>query len=237
MYPEVVFWQADGARDNTSLTVFALCQYLIETGIVKRQIVFTRLPAGHGHEDIDAQFGIIWEAIRNIAVMTPQDYSTQLNAIFRGCVEKELFILPDYGSYFKASIDPDIKNYSVMSDTQLQWVFEKCKPGSAIQSECFYRAYADTERPLMFSRELEAGLLAKDINAIEEYKKTAVIVNDLKSNVIGARVKRSGALWKMANSIKDNLRTSDLQEEPSEWARTFEIHEASKLSVETDLGN
>lgn len=49
-FPEVLYVQGDGAKDNDGSIVKAFLQYLLDTGMVLKQIVYTRLPAGHNHE-------------------------------------------------------------------------------------------------------------------------------------------------------------------------------------------
>ena len=73
-YPDVLYWQVDGGSENANQTCLGICELLIARGVVSK-IVFTRLPVGHTHEDIDAKFAKLWEAFRTSSVHTPQAIS------------------------------------------------------------------------------------------------------------------------------------------------------------------
>ena len=59
-FPHTLFYQSDGAKDNVCETTLALCEWLVLKGIFCK-IIFTRLPVGHTHDDVDAFFGCIWK--------------------------------------------------------------------------------------------------------------------------------------------------------------------------------
>ena len=62
-YPRKVYWQVDGGPENANKETLAFCEYLVSQTPIE-EIVLSRLPVGHTHEDIDAMFGTIWEYIR-----------------------------------------------------------------------------------------------------------------------------------------------------------------------------
>ena len=62
-YPSKVYWQVDGGPENANTDVLAFCEYLVSQTPIE-EVVLSRLPVGHTHEDIDARFGTIWEHIR-----------------------------------------------------------------------------------------------------------------------------------------------------------------------------
>ncbi len=55
-FPEEMYVQLDGGSENANRVVLGFLELLIARLIVKK-IIFTRLPVGHTHEDIDACFG------------------------------------------------------------------------------------------------------------------------------------------------------------------------------------
>jgi len=59
-YPRKVYWQIDGGSENANTSILAFCEYLVSQTPVE-EVVLTRLPVGHTHEDIDARFGTIWD--------------------------------------------------------------------------------------------------------------------------------------------------------------------------------
>ena len=50
--PEKIYWQVDGGSENANKYCLAICELLIHRTSI-REILFTRLPVGHTHEDID----------------------------------------------------------------------------------------------------------------------------------------------------------------------------------------
>lgn len=79
--PHTLFLQIDGCHDNTSRTFYALLDDLICDGVFER-IEVCRLPVGHTHEDIDALFGVLWRAMQNKTLMTPQAWASAAKACF-----------------------------------------------------------------------------------------------------------------------------------------------------------
>lgn len=63
------------------------------------------MPVGHTHEDIDAVFALIWEAVKDICCMSPQQYKAMiLQAVRRKETKQEvidLFAIPDYSKFLR----------------------------------------------------------------------------------------------------------------------------------------
>jgi len=53
-YPKKVYWQIDGGPENSNKYILGLCDYLVASTPIE-EIVLSRLPVGHTHEDIDAR--------------------------------------------------------------------------------------------------------------------------------------------------------------------------------------
>jgi hypothetical protein len=51
-FPEKIYWQVDGGSENANKYCIAICELLVANTSI-REILFTRLPVGHTHEDID----------------------------------------------------------------------------------------------------------------------------------------------------------------------------------------
>lgn len=64
-YPEEIYVQADGGAENANKYVLAALEYLVSMRLCK-EILFSRLPTGHTHEDIDAVFGVIWDKFKYV---------------------------------------------------------------------------------------------------------------------------------------------------------------------------
>lgn len=81
-FPDKVYVQIDGGSENANKFLVAICEILTHLQIVK-EIVVTRLPVGHTHEDIDAKFAKLWVAFRNCAISTPQEYKAKILETFK----------------------------------------------------------------------------------------------------------------------------------------------------------
>lgn len=81
-FPDKVYLQIDGGPENANKYLLALCQLLTSLRLVK-ELVVTRLPVGHTHEDIDAKFAKLWVAFRNRSVSTPQEYKSVILQTFK----------------------------------------------------------------------------------------------------------------------------------------------------------
>ena len=53
-YPSKIYWQIDGGPENANKYILALSEYLVSATPIE-EIVLSRLPVGHTHEDIDAK--------------------------------------------------------------------------------------------------------------------------------------------------------------------------------------
>ena len=78
-------------------------------------------------QDIDSKFGKIWVALRCEEIGSPQDYAAKLEKVFASskikCEVKDVFATPDYVSWLRPIIDPQLKRWTKELYTQLQWSF------------------------------------------------------------------------------------------------------------------
>jgi hypothetical protein len=128
-------------------------ELLIHTNCVTEEILLTRLPVGHTHEDIDAKFAKIWVACRNAMLDTPQLYKTTLEKVFEKsdtikCKVVDVFAIPDYKAWLEDSIDKRFQNWAKEENTQLQWRFRHAAAGPSQyypMGVCdHYRAFCQT---------------------------------------------------------------------------------------------
>ena len=126
-YPDEIYVQVDGGSENANQYLLGMLELLIIKRVVKR-ILYTRLPTGHTHEEIDAIFGIIWKAFRNHVSLTFEDYrSIVLDAFKDNNITAEMedvYIIPNYVSIIEDCIDPTLENLHKEPKTQHQWKFE-----------------------------------------------------------------------------------------------------------------
>jgi hypothetical protein len=72
-FPEEMYVQIDGGSENANQYVLAVCELLIAKRLVRR-IELSRLPKGHTHEDIDAQFAHVWTWMRKRIISTVDEF-------------------------------------------------------------------------------------------------------------------------------------------------------------------
>ena len=124
-----------------------MCELLIHARIVTGEILFTRLPVGHTHEDIDSKFGMIWKACRSLLLDTPQKYKEKLEEVFAEsdikCAVVDVFAIPDYESWLEDYIDPEFHGWTKKTYTQLQWLFRPIFPSEyyPMAAITMYRGY------------------------------------------------------------------------------------------------
>lgn len=126
-----------------------MMELLIHTNCVTEEILLTRLPVGHTHEDIDAKFAKIWVACRNALLGTPQEYKTKLEEVFSKsdvkCEVVDVFAIPDYKAWLENCIDKRFHSWAKEENTQLQWRFIPAPGGASewypMAVIDYYRAY------------------------------------------------------------------------------------------------
>jgi hypothetical protein len=161
--PPVLFHQFDGGTENANKMTIAVAEWLVLKGLTTK-VVLTRLPVGHTHEDIDAQFAHIWAALRLEYVLSP---TLQKALAIKGLLGKnqkqikwhDIFCVPDYSAFFEDYCDNISRafkrNIHGNDWTQLQWIVEIKHPERQDSSEdgpadsgivqTTYRAYASDE--------------------------------------------------------------------------------------------
>jgi len=110
--------------------------------------LYTRLPPGHTHEDIDAAFGVIWKWFRQKPCATLEDYKNGISEAFKSTKLHadviDLYIVPNYHGWFESCIDKKLSKLHKEEVTQLQWRFSAVKNSSDFPLGCktMYRAYS-----------------------------------------------------------------------------------------------
>ena len=90
-------------------TLLGWLQLLVAKRIVP-EILVSRLPVGHTHEDIDALFGHIWSSYRLNPCLTLSDYIEVVRRCFSGNSKvnaniEDVNVIPDYYSFLKPHND------------------------------------------------------------------------------------------------------------------------------------
>lgn len=126
--PDTIYYQVDGGPDAINVLVLCIAELLVAKGLCKR-VVVTRLPVGHTHEDIDSLFAKIWKKLRQMHVITPQQYSTLAKAALykdgRPVDVKDVFCVPDFESLVvQDCADSTLGRWKLSQWAQLQWTVE-----------------------------------------------------------------------------------------------------------------
>ena len=102
-------------------------ELLIAKGLIA-EIYLTRLPVGHTHEDIDAQFGHIWSWFRTASCLTLDEYREGLENCFRtsslNFVFRDLFVIPNYFEFLRGKFD-DVDRWAKLDLTVHQFYFSR----------------------------------------------------------------------------------------------------------------
>jgi hypothetical protein len=169
--PDTVYYQIDGGSENSAKVMFGLAELFIAKRLLK-QLVLTRLPVGHTHENIDAKFAKIWVRVRQQHVATMSAYKKLIEEALSGndCQPIEvvdIFAIPDYFSYLKPCIDIKFGRYCKTKWTQLQWKFEQhaiCDD-FPLGVKSSYRAYcADRVKEITTDHEKRFGFKCQDVS-------------------------------------------------------------------------
>lgn len=114
--PDVLYYQIDGGPENVAKSVLGIGELIVIRGLSKK-VVFTRLPVGHTHEDIDSKFALIWKRVRNNFVLSPIQYAEcivrALNTANTTCSVHDLFVIPDYNAYISPYVDKHIERFII----------------------------------------------------------------------------------------------------------------------------
>ena len=158
--PETLFVQVDGGAENANKLVLAVLSYLVAKRVLGLQkIVLTRLPVGHTHEDIDGIFGRISRYIYDRHVITPQAYAKAIKAALKGksginTEVIDLYVIPDYESYFSGCIDKFFGCAYKGPHAKLQFIMEKVPVDTVkhpLGVKLTYRRYCQDVYPLLFT--------------------------------------------------------------------------------------
>ena len=122
-------------------------------------MLYSRLPAGHTHEDIDAAFGVIWKWFRQKPCETLEDYKTGIEKAFQDKKTPasiyDVYAIPNYISWFEPCIDKKLSKLHKEEDTQHQWRFYAVEKSSHFPLGCktLYRAYSSDKVVELISKD------------------------------------------------------------------------------------
>ena len=149
-FPETLYLQLDGGAENANKYVLAHLEMLVAKRIVTR-IIFSRLPVGHTHEDIDSCFAVIWNWFKRQTIKTPQEFKDFLEEASRNGKRPmevvDILCVSNWKDFLRRHIDPELKYLHKLGDAMLQWSFEAvdCDNNFPFGVKTMYRAYASDE--------------------------------------------------------------------------------------------
>jgi hypothetical protein len=143
--PEELYVQLDGGCENANGEVLGFLELLVVKRIC-RLVVYTRLPVGHTHEDIDAMFGHISVHCRNIVILTLTQFEKECKNAFDGKLVdvdvEDVYIIPNFVGWLEGCIS--VGRLHKESYTQHRWRFEAVETCAEFPFgvKTLYRAYA-----------------------------------------------------------------------------------------------
>jgi hypothetical protein len=152
---DTIFYEIDGGSENANNVTLAAAEMLIIWGLTKK-VVITRLPPGHTHEDIDGQFGVIWQHNWRKNIISPQDQKKFTIEAFKRSIQRgkivdmvDIFAVPNYRAYFKphTNVSRGFQTDGHRSLGQLQWILTKTEKSVYFPNgvKTMYRAYPTDE--------------------------------------------------------------------------------------------
>ena len=83
-------------------------EFLLAKGLIA-EAYLSRLPVGHTHEDIDAQFGHIWTWFRSTPCLSLDQYREGIEECFRTSIVrltfKDIYVVPNYFEFMRGQFD------------------------------------------------------------------------------------------------------------------------------------
>jgi hypothetical protein len=117
-------------------------------------ILFTRLPSGHTHDDVDAGFGIIKKYVFSIHhIDSFSKFRSDLQDAFRNndgsrCIVHDYIVVcPNYKKLYDGVLDSQLGDLHIMENTMHQWKFEAVKPSQyfPLGVKTCYKPYSSNE--------------------------------------------------------------------------------------------
>ena len=211
---------------NANRTIIAICELLVARGLV-REVVLSRLPVGHTHEDIDGIFALIWRRMRDLSIITPQEYARVARSCISGKEHSQkfvdLFCLPDYETFLAHHIDSKFGRCFKEHWTQLVFRFRRVDVyvDFPLGVETHYRAYSqDKAVEIMDNPAWGCGQGARIVECDWEPKgKGIYILKSLPDGIVppmafvaGARADTERSVAGILKSYADHANTKQLYE-------------------------
>lgn len=146
-YPEKLFVQCDGGSENANKFLLAMLELLVVKRCC-REVIFTRLPTGHTHEDIDAAFSVIRSCFKFASCETIQMYKQRIEEAFGDTALnahiEDVYAVPDYCTLLGGCIVSGLARLHKEIQTQHQWRFLAVPVDDMFPLGCktTYRAYS-----------------------------------------------------------------------------------------------
>lgn len=124
--PPTLYVQIDGGPENANKLVLAVLSFLVAKRVGGlEQIVLTRLPVGHTHEDIDGIFGRISQYIIDRHVLTSHTYKKAIEAALgKASHVIDLYVVPNYSAFFKDCVDRNFGSSFKNEKAKLQFTLQ-----------------------------------------------------------------------------------------------------------------
>jgi hypothetical protein len=121
--PPVLFMQCDNcARDNKNQMMIALCAILVDMNIFNR-IELSFMEVGHTHSDIDQEFSVIANKVRNTDIYSPQDLVDLVQGCFldggrKWCHAEVVTNIVDFEAVIKPAVLDELIGLGTFTDKE-----------------------------------------------------------------------------------------------------------------------
>lgn len=152
-YPTKIYCQLDGGKENANQYVLHHLEHLV-TKRIAREIIFTRLPTGHTHDDVDACFAVVWKCwLRFRNIDTFKQFKQGIEDAFfnedgtKCIVHDWTLVIPDYIKFYTPVLDKNLSSLHSGIATMHQWKFEAVEPSTwfPLGAKTLYRAYSSSQ--------------------------------------------------------------------------------------------
>ena len=152
--PETIYVQIDGGAENVNKVVLGMLALLVAKRVGgMRNLILTRLPVGHTHEDIDSIFGVISRWIYKRFANDPQSYAKEIRAALAkkgiACEVIDIFCVPDFESFITPFLDENFSRFAKEAYAIHQFMFKAVNVSfdCPVGVEMSYRKYVSDEYP------------------------------------------------------------------------------------------
>ena len=104
--PDIIYLQVDGGSENANNAFLSMLQLIVNKQLCN-QLVYSRLPTGHGHTDNDGGFGTVKEIIKQAVLAGWDSFEKEVTrrlgeeCSMLNCSVENIYVINDWETYIK----------------------------------------------------------------------------------------------------------------------------------------